>query len=404
MAGEPKLSGRLRAFLDGREGKAARKAMEILLALARVFGAERFVPVSSAQISGVSYATLSDAGLEFLESFAEDGRVRVPAVLNPAGMDLQQWREMGVGESFAEKQKRVLDAYRKMGVTLTCTCTPYLAGLVPRKGELLAWGESSAVTFVNSVIGARTNREGGPAALAAAVVGEAPLYGLHLDANRMPRIEVRLKGSLRSAADYGALGIVLGKRIGGDIPLLESGFEPTSEGLRALSAALPTYSGVSLFHWRDVTPEWRQWKPPGDTITVGPEEIEAARLECGSDEKEVSLVFTGCPHLGIEEVQTLAGRLRGRRVGTPFWIFTSRRVVEIARQQGLVEPIEEAGAKIFSDTCPVVAPSTEKFDSVMTDSAKGCYYMRGVHGSSVHLASPDECIDRALAGPAGALL
>jgi len=174
-------------MLDGEEGPAAAKSMELLVALGEVLGAERLVPVESVHISGVSYKNLGDAGLDFLEDQADLGaRARVRATLNPAGMDLDRWRGMGVPEAFADGQLRVVHAFERMGVESTCTCTPYLVGHVPRPGSQIAWAESSAVAYSNSVLGARTNRESGPTTLASAVTGRAALYGCRLEENRLP--------------------------------------------------------------------------------------------------------------------------------------------------------------------------------------------------------------------------
>jgi predicted aconitase len=399
MAHAPLLGERLTAVLEGKEGKAAARALEILLALARVFDARAFAPVSSAQVSGVSFRSLSEAGLEFLESLAADARVAVPALLNPAGMDLRAWRAMGVDEAFAGMQQRVIDAYVRMGVEPACTCTPYLAGHVPREGELLAWGESSAVTYVNSVLGARSNREGGPAALAAALIGQTPVYGLHLDENRRPAVSVRLDDEAGTPARLGALGIVLGKRAAGRIPLIDSREKPSAEGLKALAAALPTYSGVSLFHWKHVTPEWARDAAPADEIVVTSGDIDEAIRGCRDEAQAPDLVFLGCPHLSLVELEAVAGGLAGRRVRTPLWLLVSRRVAGEAERLGLLAPIAEAGGEVFCDTCPVVAPPMERFARIMTDSAKGCWYMRGVHGSRVRLGTLEACLDEATRGP-----
>ncbi|UCH05914.1 MAG: DUF521 domain-containing protein, partial [Candidatus Thorarchaeota archaeon] len=156
-------------MLEGRKGNATRKAMEIIATLGEIYGAERLIPVVSVQIAGVSYHNLGEAGLEYLSEMAEDGRTRVLTTLNPAGMDLLEWKKHGISDDFAVNQQRVVDAFSKMGVVTTCTCTPYLIGNLPHYGEHIAWAESSAVCFANSVIGARTNREGGPSALASAL-------------------------------------------------------------------------------------------------------------------------------------------------------------------------------------------------------------------------------------------
>ena len=159
-------------MLAGEAGPGVQKAIEIVVALGRIYGAADLVAVTSVQVAGVSYKNLGDAGLEFLQEWAAQGaRARVPATLNPAGMDLASWRELGFSEAFARRQEAVIAAYVALGITLTCTCTPYLVGHVPEFGQHVAWAESSAVSYANSVLGARTNREGGPSALAAAITG-----------------------------------------------------------------------------------------------------------------------------------------------------------------------------------------------------------------------------------------
>src|SRR5512137_67100 len=200
------------SMLSGEEGYAVRKGMEILVALGDIYAAETLIKVGSVQVAGVSYHNLGDAGLEFLNELAKDGRVKVLTTLNPAGMDLENWRSLGISEEFAVKQNLVIEAFERMGILISCTCTPYLIGNLPRFGEHLAWSESSAVTFANSVIGARTNREGGPSALAAAFVGKTPCYGLHLDETRVPHVQVKVRTQLTKLSDWGALGYVIGKK------------------------------------------------------------------------------------------------------------------------------------------------------------------------------------------------
>src|SRR3972149_2099392 len=175
------------SMLAGEQGKAVQKAMQILVALGNIYGAENLIPVSSVQIAGVSYDNLGETGLQWLSEMAENGgQTRVLTTLNPAGMDRENWRALGIPTDFAEKQLLVLDAFSVMGVITTCTCTPYLVGNLPHFGESIAWAESSAVCFANSVIGARTNREGGPSALASALTGRTPAYGLHQKEYRKP--------------------------------------------------------------------------------------------------------------------------------------------------------------------------------------------------------------------------
>ena len=195
-----------------QQGDAVRRAMQIVVTLGRIYEADRLVPVGSVQVAGVSYRNLGDAGLEFLRDWAAQGaRVRVPTTLNPAGMDLRDWRRMGISEAFAAKQVEMVAAYASMGIRPTCTCTPYLVGNVPAYGEHIAWSESSAVVFANSVLGARTNREGGPSALAAAICGRTAAYGFHLDAQRRATHRVGVRCPVRAAHEFAALGYLVGQ-------------------------------------------------------------------------------------------------------------------------------------------------------------------------------------------------
>lgn len=374
--------------------------MEILVALGEIYGAERLLPIGSAQVAGVSYASLGDAGLELLEAWARDGRVACHADLNPAGMDLVAWGQHGIPEEFAERQLRIVHAYEAMGVRVSCTCTPYLVGNRPAFGEHVAWSESSAVTFANSVLGARTNREGGPSALAAALVGRTPAYGLHLDQARRPQVRVRVEARLDSAADWGALGAALGAIAPGRVPWIENAPRPSLESLMALAAALPTFGAAPLFHLAGVTPEADRWPPPSDGFAIGPRDIEEsyARLDDGAD--DLDLVYLGCPHATPEMLRHAARRLDGRRVRVPLWIAAAREVVMGAEREGTAAAIRTAGATLVADTCFVVAPLRGRFSRVLTDSAKGCFYARGANAMQVRLAPLDVCLDAALLGNA----
>lgn len=362
-----------RALLSGSRGRAAKKAMEILFALGRIYGARRLIDVSSVQVSGVSYENLGEAGLDFLEEMAADGRATVPASLNPAGMDLTGWARMGIDETFAARQLRVIRAFERMGIQPTCTCTPYLAGNVPAADEHLAWGESSAVCYANSILGARTNREGGPSALASALTGRTPEYGLHLDEARRPTVTVEVRASLEGPADFGALGLVLGRKIGNRIPLLLGLSEASQEEWKSLCASIATYGGTALFHVPGLTPG-KAPEPP-ERIAVETGEIEEARRSM-DDGGDPDLVAIGCPHCSLEELRRLADLLNGRRVARETWIATSRPVKEAAGARGLVDTIERTGAKVLADTCFVVAPIRGRFRCMATNSAKAVFYAR----------------------------
>ena len=210
------LSREEEGIYQGERGETLHSMMEILVALGDIYGAEQLIPVKSVQIAGVSYKNIGEAGLEWISDL--QGRVVVPSILNPAGMDLCRWKEMGIGEEFALKQQETIEAYRRLGVTIDCTCTPYqIYDDLASRGDHLAWSESSAVSYANSVIGARTNREGGPSALAAALVGKTALYGYHLDENRRPTHLVEVEADLRGS-DYGALGFLVGRIVKDGVP------------------------------------------------------------------------------------------------------------------------------------------------------------------------------------------
>src|SRR5881296_465216 len=233
-----------------------RKAMEILLAVGRLADAPRLVPITSAHVSGASYKMIGDPGLEFLEDFARDARVTVPTTVNPLGTDLRQWRDLGIPAEFADKQERIARAYGSMGVRPSFTCTPYLVGARPGFGEHVAWAESNAVCFANSVLGARTNREGGPSALAAAIVGATPDYGLHKDEGRQPTVIVNVRTKPRGL-DFSLIGLVAGERVGEGLPYFR-GFRGSEEDLKWLGAALASSGSCGMFHLDGVTPEARR--------------------------------------------------------------------------------------------------------------------------------------------------
>ncbi|MFA7080226.1 MAG: aconitase X catalytic domain-containing protein, partial [Candidatus Bathyarchaeia archaeon] len=320
------LTKQEKAMLDGKEGYAVKKSMEILVALGDIFGAEKLIDVGSVQVAGVSYHNLGDAGLDFLNSLAEDGRVKVLTTLNPAGMDLENWQQLGISPEFAEKQNLVIDAFTRMGILVSCTCTPYLIGNVPLYGEHIAWSESSAVTFANSVLGARTNREGGPSALAAAFVGKTPCYGLHLDENRVPDINVQVNAELSRLSDWGALGYAIGKKAENKIPYISGIKKATLDELKSFGASLVTYGAKPLFYIKDITPGAELRQQPKETVTIEKTDLDDAYNKINDQVDEIDFVCVGCPHCSIKEVAEIADLIRGKKVatGTELWVATSR--------------------------------------------------------------------------------
>jgi len=382
-------------MLAGEEGYAVQKNMQILTALGDIFGAEKMIPVSSVQVAGVSYYNLGDAGLEYLETLAaKAARTRVKTTLNPAGMDLENWRELGIEEEFARKQERVIQAFVKMGVIPSCTCTPYLVGNEPARGDHIAWSESSAVTYANSILGAMTNREGGPSALAAAITGRTPAYGMHVEENRKPKVRVKVDTKLRGVPDFGALGYAVGKKIGPKIPLIEDIEDSPLEQLKSLCASIATYGGTALFHISDGT----RADAPTETITITRTDIEAALRALNDEAAEVDFVALGCPHCTLEEIKTIADLLEGRKVTREFWICTARQTMQEAEQTGDAQRIRKAGAKFACDTCMAVAPLKGRFNVLATDSAKACYYGRGTNNFKTRIGSVEECVNAAVTG------
>ncbi|MGQ4912065.1 MAG: aconitase X catalytic domain-containing protein [Candidatus Thorarchaeota archaeon] len=390
------LNNEEKEMLEGKHGKATRKAMEIITTLGEIYGAERLIPVSSVQIAGVSYHNLGEAGLEYLSELAEDGRARVLTTLNPAGMDLEEWKKHGISEDFAENQKRVVDAFARMGVITTCTCTPYLIGNLPHFGEHIAWAESSAVCFANSVIGARTNREGGPSALAAALTGKTAEYGFHLDKNRVAQVKYEVQAELHSTDDFGLLGEVIGNRTGKKIPYIVGVKHATTEELKSFSASVATYGGVALFHMDGITPN--RTPIPDETEVVTKEDLDKARGELDDQDADIDFISVGCPHASIKEIAQIAEMLEGKSVsdGKTVWITTARPTKDLAKKMGYYDTIERAGAFLVADACCAVAPLKGRFKGLMTDSAKACFYARGKNKFKTEIRTVEECIKEAI--------
>lgn len=384
-------------MLAGKAGHAAKKSMEILVALGNIFGAKKLVPITSVQVAGVSYHNLGDAGLEYLEELARDGKVRVKTTLNPAGMDLIDWKKLGITKEFAEKQLKVIDAFKKLGIEITVTCTPYLAGNAPKTGAHIAWSESSAVCFANSVLGAKTNREGGPSALAAAIVGKTAEYGLHLDKNRQAQITVFVDAPIKSVDDFSALGCAIGKKIGEKIPSIKGikKENATLDNLKNFSASIATYGGCALFHIEGITPN--KTIVPKVSVKITEKDLADAR-EFLTDGDDVDFVALGCPHASLEELEEIASMLDGKKVKIETWIATSRFVRDIAEKKGYIGKIEKSGAIIATDTCMAVAPLKGRFKCMATNSAKACFYGRGSNGFKTRFGSLKQCIEAAVDG------
>ena len=373
-------------MLAGENGETLQKMLELLVTLGKVFGAERLVRIRSAQVSGASYKTIGEYGLAWLSSL--DARAVVPAVLNPIGMPRGRWKEMGIEPGFAARQQAVIAAYERLGVNLECTCTPYYLHETSF-GDHLAWSESSAVSYANSVIGARTNREGGPGALAAALVGKTPCYGLHLDKNRSPDVVIEINSDEKDwgIARYGALGYHTGKLVGNKIPYF-LGIIPNHDQLKALGAAMAATGAVALYHVNDVTPEAKKNQYNISDLEVI--SIEPADIDQLFTDIPVDAVAVGCPHCSPDELIEIARLLKGKTVTKPLYIFAAQGVIGINRM--IIDKIEKSGARVYADTCMVVSPVMEQYPAIMVNSGKALAYVPDMCGAVARIGSIEECV------------
>ncbi|MFW6048132.1 MAG: aconitase X catalytic domain-containing protein [Candidatus Natronoplasma sp.] len=354
-------------ILEGEKGEGPARAMELIVAIGKIYGADRLIPIESAQIAGVSYKTMGDAGLQFVQDFAEIAEVSVKAMLNPSGMDLE--KKNYESEDFRRKQLQLVSAYQQLGIDVKCTCTPYLVGNRPSLGDHLAWSESSAVSFANSVLGARTNREGGPSALMAAVIGKTPNYGLHLKENRKPDMIYEVN----SEVPYSLLGYLVGEETGERIPYFK-GLKPSEDDLKTLGAAMAATGSVAMYHVEGVTPEAKDFSTENlEKIEIEDKDIEDVREKLKS-KSPPEVIVIGCPHLSKDEIYKIGKRLKGKekKNGPDLLVYTSRKVKEESKEA--VAQIERFG-KVISDTCMVVSPLEKRYGIAATNSGKASAYL-----------------------------
>ncbi|MDX1396822.1 MAG: aconitase X catalytic domain-containing protein, partial [Gemmatimonadota bacterium] len=365
------LHARDREMLGGEAGEGTRLAMSIVARMAKVAGADALLDISAAHIDSSLYQ--GPATLDFAERLADGGaRVRVPSTLNVSGVDVAGWRDWDVPADWAEPARRQMEAYERMGCTPTWTCAPYQTEARPAFGEQVAWGESSAIVFANSVLGARTERYPDLLDICCAITGRAPAVGLHLDENRrgqvlidMSRIPERLASD---AAFYPVLGHWVGGRVGEAIPVLEGlAVRPVEDDLKALGAAMASAGAVALFHWVGVTPEAPDLeaafggRAPQSAIRAGLPELRVARTDLGSGLEpgdRLDMVVLGSPHFSLEELGAFADLTRGRvrHDGVRVLITTGRAVRDIAERSGVLETVRSFGAELTVDTCILTSP------------------------------------------------
>jgi predicted aconitase len=416
--GEPdmQLTPREWEMLNGSDGIAVQTAMEILVRVGDACGAERLIPVTSAHIVLAMYKSIFDAGVEVCEKFADmGGRFVIPTTLDPCGMDTEDPEGFKTPVDYQEKQKRVIEAYRKMGAIPVWTCTPYLNGSLPRFGEHVGWTESSAVAFINSVLGARTNRETAVIDVCIGLTGRTMDYGLHRDENRRGQVlvELQLGGRELRSEEYPILGYYLGKVLGSRIGVVDGMVgNPSIEQLKSLMAGAAASGSVALLHIVGITPEAPTREKafggntPEETIIVDEKTLaDTWEIISTKQESAIDFVAVGCPHYTITEIKEVARLLNGRKVnpGTEFWIYTTKLADTLARRMGYRQILEESGVRFALETCMLISPvETWGFKTIMTDSAKCAYYAPMQCKTDVIFGSMSDCVEAAVTGKATA--
>jgi len=333
---------------------------------------------------------MGDASIDFLTALAEGGgKAQAPSTLNPSSFDPTYLPKRYHRERL-EKQSCIIDLYSRLGINPTLTCTPYYLRK-PKQGQHLTWAESSAVIYANSILGAWTNREGSPSALAAALIGKTPDYGMHQAANRQPNVLVKVETSLKNEAEYGALGIHLGKILKDRVPVFKELQSPSDDDLKQLGAGMASSGMTSLFYHKI-----RSEKEKMETISIETKDIKDAISGLCTTTEAPDLVIVGCPHCSLKEVKGVAGLLDGKKMrkDIEFWVCTSGYIKEKA--QNYVDVIERAGGRVLCDTCVLVTWVKDLgVHTLMTNSAKTAFYAPTLNEVDVTLAPMNECVKAA---------
>jgi len=386
----------------GELGKGMQEAINLLVAIGDAYDAERMIPISRAHAASSG----QEGDLYFVELLADGGaRCRVPTSTNPV-YDIPFFHRLFEIPKFeADVARRVMEAYKRVGAILSWSCIPYMAENIPLYGETVAFSESSATPYVNSVIGARTNREAAQSALAAGVIGKTPEYGLHFKENRKGTHLVKVEATLKDEFDYTLLGYYVGKRIGYGIPVLTGiSKQPNTEELINFCAMSNVPGAISMFYMPGFTVEAStveeafQRDKPKDKITVADHELKQAYDELQTTSGKIDFVMLGCPHYTLKQVEEVARLLDRKKIhdGVSFWVCTSATTKTLAEKTGYVGVIEKAGGHVVVDTCidePCWAIYTDKVG--MTDSPKCAYYRRF---KEVRLGRLEDCVETAVKG------
>ena len=396
------------AMLDGGAGDAARTAMELLVAVAKSEDAPGLVDISAAHIDGGLYH--GRAGLDFALSLVEGGgRVVVPTTLNVSSLDLLH-PELYRGDSETAAAARLLmDAYVDMGCTPSWTCAPYQLIQRPGFGDQIAWGESNAIVFANSVLGARTARYGDFLDICCALTGRAPEVGLHTDEGRRATLRVDLQIPDKVLDDdllYPVLGHRLGQIAGTDVAVIVGlDLRAGEDRLKALGAAAASSGAVAMFHVAGVTPEAATveaamaGQAPRRVEIIDVDALRKARASLNHGEGPLGAISVGTPHFSVTELAMLADMMKGQSTTVPFYVNTSRDALSRAEASGTIAVIEGFGATVVTDTCTYITPILHDVRGVvMTNSAKWAYYAPGNLGVDVVFAGLDACVVSAVSG------
>ena len=401
------LEDRDRALLDGEGGEGAALAMRLVVKMAEVARAPGLRDVTGAHIDSCLYH--GQAGLDFAERLLAGGAtVAIPATLNVSSLDLLHPELVRLDDETRERAKRLMDAYVAMGCRPTWTCAPYQLPDRPAFGEHIAWAESNAIVFANSVLGARTNRYGDFIDICAAVTGRVPDHGLHTDAGRRATVLLRLEDVPDSLLDdelsSPVLGHLLGRRVGSEVAAIEGLAPDTSEDrLKALGAAAASSGSVALFHAIGVTPEAPTWESIAADETRE-EIVTRADLRAALEElspvpvgAEIGAVSVGTPHASDAELRRLANLVQESRPRVPFYVNTGRS--QLAGIGPVAEDLAEAGVTVVTDTCTYITPILQDLAGpVMTDSGKWAWYAPSNLGFEVALGNLEDCVRSAAAG------
>lgn len=376
--------------LKGEYGEALEIAYRILSSIGRLTNASHLIKISSAHVSGVSYSTIGDYGKDFLENISLKAKVSVPTTVNPAGLDYQNPYEFNVDGNYVSEQMKIIEAYKRLGVTDSFTCTPYEGFYLPPIGSHVSWAESSASIYANSILNLMTNRESALSALASAITGKTPYSELHIDELRKPAISIRINiDKLSNSVKFGLLGYFAGRITRGPISF-QNIKNPNPSEAKALCAAIGASGASGMFMINKNMDKVEKMDFTNNELKNVYDEL--------NDVEKGDAIILGCPHLNVNEINEISEFIKDKKFNKKCLIFCSRKTYEEAKKKGYVDRIEKAGARLICNTCAVFTPiiSSLEVDKITTNSCKAAHYIKRAHKVSVNLKDIDEIIKESL--------